>query len=279
VNSGGCESFLDGIFNALAINKCVEELKLVNNTSNGLKLKDSNTLKFIEKNSTLKCLNFSNIQFSEIEMKILNLSLMNNDSLTELDLSYSNFRGPFQFLEKMNLKKFTFLGILESLKLKDNLIYGDFGIKISYNYEQIIGFINHLKSNTSLTNLTLSNGYCKVEYIREFGEMIDYLSSHENIESIFLEEFIEMKEPTDYHQLLKNPKLKNLSLPWSIKSTDAFENLLNALNENENIQNLNISWNNRIDSQFYFEKISNKSLQTINMKGYLNHCLILRQWN
>jgi hypothetical protein len=37
---------------------------------------------------------------------------MVNESLTNLDISYSNFVGPYEFLEKNNLKKFRFAQII-----------------------------------------------------------------------------------------------------------------------------------------------------------------------
>jgi hypothetical protein len=58
-------------------------------------------LKFIEKNSTLKELDFSFISFTDQEMKIFNKSLMVNESLTNLDISYSNFVGLYEFLRKI----------------------------------------------------------------------------------------------------------------------------------------------------------------------------------
>jgi hypothetical protein len=110
------EKFLK-IFDSLSRNQSIEELKVACMDYDRLKLRFP--LDFIEKNTTLKSLDLSNVEkFSGSEKMLLNDALMKNNSLNELNLSFSDFQGPFEFLKKKNLKKFTFLGIWESSKQK-----------------------------------------------------------------------------------------------------------------------------------------------------------------
>jgi hypothetical protein len=132
--------FLDLLLNALSKNTSVENV-ILSNKSDKISLidLDFDLFKFLEKNSTLKSLIFGSAQFSGNQMKSLNESLLKNDSLTELNFFFSNFKGPFEFLKKKNLKTLNFhLYVL--------------GIENFQDFSQM------LKRNTSLKNLKLFTG-------------------------------------------------------------------------------------------------------------------------
>jgi hypothetical protein len=72
VNSNPDPFYLDGIFNALANNTSIQTLGLPQYFGIRMNLHYQNSLKFIEKNSTLKELDFFFISFTDQEMKIFN---------------------------------------------------------------------------------------------------------------------------------------------------------------------------------------------------------------
>jgi hypothetical protein len=141
----------DGILDSFSTNKNIESLKISMENITPWKLNNSNSLRFIEQNSTLKTLSLQYFQFDEIEMKILNDSLMGNNSLKDLDLSFSNFQGPFKFLKNNNLNNFTFMETWSSLE--------------SIHF---LDFCAHLKSNSSLIHLNLS----KIQFFINSFELV-----------------------------------------------------------------------------------------------------------
>jgi hypothetical protein len=91
-------------------NASVESLSISFSRDISLNLKDPNSLRFIEKNSTLKTLNFSSLTFKINEMSILN-DVLKNNTINSLVLSQSNFCGPFEFLKNGILEKLDFSSI------------------------------------------------------------------------------------------------------------------------------------------------------------------------
>jgi hypothetical protein len=237
---------LDGIFDSLALNKTVDFLKLTYGASAFLILGNSNSLRFIENNSTLKTLDLNHLMFTEEEMIILSEALLKNVSLTELNFSFSNFKGPFGFLQNKNLKVFSFMRIWKTLEKK--------------NFKD---FIYNLKHNSSLIDLDLSIGHSNMENLRE---IIGVLSQHKSIEILKLNRFSGKYDSIDFHKLLKNPTLKELKLNRSIRLVESLENILQGLNENQTLLTLDISGND-LDkdlSTFKF-KITNETLQKLNL--------------
>jgi hypothetical protein len=241
----GKEEYLDNIFDALSVNTSIETFNL----RLGMNLKDSNSLKFIEKNSTLKNLTFEHLKFKNNEMLILNDCLVKNDSIEFLNLSVSNFQGPFEFLKKKNLKIFKYHDIWDSL-----------------DFNEIDDFLKNMKSNTSLVDLDLSMSMKKIER-NKINELIEILKDHENIESISMADYqFENPEPIDFYKLLKNPKLKELKLNGSFGTSKELEKLFFALNENENLTNLHIS-NISNYPDWDHVKLTNKTLKKLIISG------------
>jgi hypothetical protein len=260
------ESFIVEILNALSRNHIIEELKFSNMKIGWYQ---HFSLQFLETNSTLKSLDLSYVQqFSEDNNMFLNDILMKNNSLTDLNLSYSDFFGPFEFLKKNNLKKFTFLGIWESLKPINPKKINLFGLELRFpDNRNVKDFVQCLKSNSSLIHLSLSKENSVEEKSKEFGGLIDVLSSHNTIECLSMKNFKKLKESKDFHKLLKNSKLKELKLEGSLETGNSFEKVLKALNKNENLTLLEVSGNEM--DYIYFEKfkITNNTIQTINLAG------------
>jgi hypothetical protein len=246
VNSGTL-CFLDLLLNALSKNASVENV-ILSNKSDKISLidLDSDLFKFLEKNSTLKSLIFGSAQFSGNQMKSLNESLLKNDSLTELNFFFSNFKGPFEFLIKKNLKSLNFhLYVLEIEKFQD--------------------FSQMLKRNTSLKNLKLFTRNGNDSQI-QFNEMIEILSKFETLETLALDN-IQSDSILNFHELLKNPSLRELSLCFSINSPKSFELIMKALNENEKLFSINLSWNLLFSLKWDENiKIENKNLQRIDLR-------------
>jgi hypothetical protein len=140
-------------------------------------------------------------------MKSLNKYLLKNDSLTELNFFFSNFKGPFEFLKKKNLKTLNFhLYVL--------------GIEDFQDFSQM------LKRNTSLKNLKLFTGNGN-DFDIQFNEMIEILSKFETLETLALDN-IQCDSILNFHELLMNPSLRELSLCFSIKSPKSFELIMKA---------------------------------------------------
>jgi hypothetical protein len=240
------EDYLSGIFDVLAKNTSVESLSISFSQDISLNLKDPNSLRFIEKNSTLKTLNFSSLAFETIEMTILNDALMKNNSITSLDLSHSNFCGPFEFLKNGTLKKFEFISIWNHyLSIDEN------------------EFLQNLKSSNSLTHLDLSSRlFVGVEIDKKkIQALIEVLESHQSITSLTMNYILNI----EFQKLLNNPKLEELSLDGS---ATFFDGIIVALNSNLTIKRLNLS-NTQFNSKMDWDnfKLTNKSLQTFKMSG------------
>jgi hypothetical protein len=253
---------MDTIFDLISINKSVEYFLITDCPSFKLNLKNINSLRFIEKNSTLKTLNLSNIYFSNIEMKVLNESLLMNQTLTELDFSHSNFNGPFEFLNQPNLKKFKYIGIW----------YHD-------ESEDLKEFFQNLKSS-KLNYLDLSVDYGIEFEITDIGDLINVLENHETIEILVMNCISNLKDSINFKQLLRNQKLKELHLIYGIDSSDSLRDLFIALNENDNLTHLDVSFNDHIHYQSTTKwddiKITNKTLQTLQMTSNIKFIFIQR---
>jgi hypothetical protein len=248
VDSSVGESFLETILESLSTNKTVEYLKITDSSFLELNLKDSNSLRFIEKNSNVKILDFSNVEFTDTEMKIFNYSLMKNNSIIELNLSGSVFKGPFEFLTKKNLKKFSFFESWNHL-----------------NFDSVNDFIKHLKFNQSNSlGFSMSRDDSDVE---ELGEILEVLMKLEKLESLEMDCLFE-DYSSHFYKLLKNTSLKYLKLRENI-SEDVFENLLKALNDNETLTHLDISLveNEDYPKDFSDLQINNKTLKTLKMNS------------
>jgi hypothetical protein len=238
------KGYLDRIFKVLAMNKSVEKLVLVGNSKIQMNLSDPNSLRFIETNSTLKTLNFSNIQFSHKEMNILGESLLKNDTLTELNFSFSNFTGPFDFLKKKNLKIFDFKEI--------------------WNFYSV-SFSQFLDSNSSLISLDLSpQFYDKYQNVDEIKTVIDILSDHKTLERITLNHFSDKYLNFDFSKLLKIQNLKELRLKNCL-TLKSLEYILIALNTNTSLTILDISENELTLEPKWEIKITNKILKCLDL--------------
>jgi hypothetical protein len=232
--------FLDEIFDSISVSNSMEALFL----KKKINLKDFNSLRFIQKNSSLKSLVFSGIYFSQLEMETLNDSLKNS-SLTSLNLSNGNFQGPFGFLGNDNLREFTFQSIPEAFNVKD--------------------FFQHLKINKSLRKLYLSLKYIVKEIQYDFEELFDIMSSHKTLKSLTIDYFDQLNV-SGFHKLLKNPNLKELHLTQCFSKLNQFENLMKELNNNESLTILDVSLN-RKQISWNDSKIRNKTLVKFDMEG------------
>jgi hypothetical protein len=245
---------LNLIFNALKVNKSIKEFKIAEYSDIELNLKEIESLQFIQENSIIKSLNFSHIKFKENEIKILNNCFMKNKSITNLDLSYSNFKSSFDFLQNNILEILTFS------KIWDVLNEEDFNI-----------FFQNLKSNQSLTELDLSfmdYGEGIMDSKQNINKFIDFISEEGNIEILTLNYFF---HTFDFHKLLKNSKLKKLRLVSSFpqKNPKPIADLFKILNENTTLLELKISENDMKGSSVNWNEIqiTNSSLEIINISG------------
>jgi hypothetical protein len=259
---------LNLIFNALKVNKSIKEFKIAEYSYIELNLKEFESLQFIQENSFIKSLNFSHINFKEKEIKILNECFMKNKSITNLDLSYSNFKSSFDFFQNNILKILTFKTIWDVLDEED------------FN-----NFFQNLKSNQSLTELDLSFGYEEgiIDSKQNIHKFIDFISEEGNIEYLTLNNFSHVKDSFDFHNLLKNSKLIKLSLVSSFPAENPkpIADLFKGLNENKTLLELKISgndmkgsdidWNDMKGSDVDWNEIqiTNSSLELINLSGRL----------
>jgi hypothetical protein len=240
------KDYLSQIFNALATNTSVECLNVSFSQEISLNLKDSNSLRFIEKNSTLKTLNLSSITFQINEMTILNETLMKNNSITSLDLSQSNFCGPFDFFQNGTLKKFEFRSIWEN-----------------YNSIKDVEFLQNLKSSDSLIDLDFSSNLFETINVdkEKFEALLEVLEGHRSITNLTMNYI----RKTGLQRLLKNPKLEKLTLEGIVSLIDDF---FMALNSNVTLKHLNISYSSFNPTIDWNEiKITNQSLQKFEMTG------------
>jgi hypothetical protein len=244
VNSGSGEYF-DDILDALAFNSTVETLELSHLSE--IHLNDPNSLKFLEKNQSIKTLNLGNVDFEKEQMIAMGEALKNNDSITELNFSFSNFSGSFKFLQKSNFKIFKFQNIWQRCaSLKD--------------------FVDNLKLNQSIIKLDVSSYLDEEELteVPEMHELIDVLSVHKRIEDLTWKEMKKFQNEAQYHKLLKNKSLKSLNLNHSLKSSKLF---FKELKNNQNLTFLDISskesW---IDLENF--KINNDSIETLIINGF-----------
>jgi hypothetical protein len=245
-NTLGIQHF-DEIFEALGLNQSVESLKI----GLELHLKHPESIKYLGNNQALKTIDFSRLFFKKEEKNALNDLLMNSKSITDLNFSFSNFEGPFDFLKKSNLKKLTFISIWKFFDPKN--------------------FIYNMKDNTSLTHLdvSLTHLFNPLNEISDVHLLIEILASHENIEEIIWNQMIYMHGSFEFQKLLKNPKLKKLNLNNSLKNSTLF---FEALNENNTLKNLDISMNKK--SEFEDFIIINESIETLDLHGNSKFSLI-----
>jgi hypothetical protein len=252
---------MDLIFDALRFNQSIKEFTFGLISNSPLHLKNVESLGFIEVNSSIKILDFSFLQFEKQEMECFEESLVKNKSITNLDLSYSNYSGSFQFLQNNILKKFSFAKIWSTkLDLKN--------------------FFENLKLNESLTILDLSFKRHHIGYKSDVGKkypeihkFIEMMSNFPgNVEHLILNLMSETKEMYDFHKLLKNPKLIKIELKnsFSSETVKSLANLLNGLNENNTLLSLDIGDGHISESLANLEEIqiSNKTLEELNLSSF-----------
>jgi hypothetical protein len=232
----------DEIFEALGLNQSVESLQI----GEELFLKHPESIKHLGNNQSLKTIDFSTLAFKKDEKRALNDLLMNSNSITDLNFSHSSFDGPFDFLKKSNLRKFTFINIWKFVDTKN--------------------FIHNMKENSSLTHLdvSLTQLFFSLDEVPEVDLLIEILASHENIEEIVWTHMIYMRGSFKFQNLLKNPKLKYLNLKKSLKSSTLF---FEALNENRTLEKLDISMHSNCEFEDFI--FTNKSIETLDLHGNL----------
>jgi hypothetical protein len=238
------------IFDALRINKSITNLKLSDFTQITMNLKNPESLQFIEENSTIRVLNLSHVQFLEMEMEILGESLTKNRSVTDLDLSNSNYSSSFNFLNKNFLKKLSFEKICE--------------LEIDFN-----NFFENLKFNESLTKLNLSfEKYGLNEDDNSFvHQFIDLMAEFNgNVEELILEYL-----PQNNYQLeklLKNQKIRKLDLTGShLDNSETILNLFKELNKNDTLIDLDISDIDMREAFWDELQFQNSTIVSLNFMG------------
>jgi hypothetical protein len=243
---------LDSIFNALKVNKTVQEFYIGNFKQIKLNLQKTESLRFLEVNTSIKDLNFENIFFKDVESELLGESLMKNKTITKLNLSLCNYGGKFDFLQNNTLKSFFFRRIWE-----DNL------------QVNVKNFLENLKSNHSLIELELSFGFSKnLKENTDIDEFIDIISEHKgNIRILTLNYMKFSEQPIDFHKLLKNPKIKELRLTKSFTSAKSLIEFFNKLNNNNTIEYLDVSENNFGEYYVNWEiQSTQKSIEFLNIE-------------
>jgi hypothetical protein len=207
-------------------------------------LKNPDSLKFIEKNQTMKTLNLSTVQFNIYQMKVLGETLYNNETISSLSLSESNFKGSFQFLKKSNLKTFNFTKI---------------------PCEGVQDFIDHFTQNDSIEFLdfSISSFDDDLKISKWMNSLIEILSNHKKMKHISWEMLQSPNENISFHKLYKNPNLEILDLCY-FKSKP-----LNIyLNELDNTSLKELSILNKWTFQGLNE-IKNHSIEKLYLRGTL----------
>jgi hypothetical protein len=234
----------------LEVNTSISKFFISGYSTFQLNLHSIESLRFIEKNSSIKELDLSFIQFNEIESKFLGECLMKNNSITSLDLSESNFKGSFDFLRLDKLKSCTFTFLFSEIDFK--------------------GFLENLKLNTSLKKLDIALKYLNEDSNFFFHNLIDILSEHSgNIEDLSFNGVIYPGKPIEFHKLLKNSKIQKLSLVDSIEISESFEKILKGLSDNNTLLHLDISGNlSEYESDDLNDvQFSNSSIEFFNIAG------------
>jgi hypothetical protein len=240
------------IFNALRINKSITDLKFSEFAQITLNLKNPESLQFIEENSTIRVLNLSYFQFSEMEMEILGESLTKNRSVTDLDLSNSNYSSSFNFLKKNFLKKFSFAKI--------------WGLEIDFK-----NFFENLKFNESLTKLNLSFGYGLSEDDNSLvHKFIDFMAEFNgNVEELIFN--ILPQNNYQLEKLLKNQKIRKLDLMGShLDNSETILNLFKELNKNDTLIYLDISNTDLREANWDELQFENSTIESLNFMGNSN---------
>jgi hypothetical protein len=239
------QGYLDLIFSALEINQSVETFRISGYSPIELDLRNSETLRFLEKNSSIRILDFSCITFQTSEMKIFNESLMKNKTITNLGLNFSNYCGPFDFLQNNILKLFTFSNIWNVLE-----------------EENAKNLFDNLKLNHSLTDLNFS--YELNSMIQEFIDLMSEFTG--NIEKLEISNVLNTEEVYDFNKLLKNQKIKVLDLTQSFHP-ERLVDFLNKLSYNNTITRLILDENNMENYTDDDIKISNSSIESFYFSG------------
>jgi hypothetical protein len=237
---------LDLIFSALEINQSVETFRISEYSPIELDLRNSETLRFLEKNSSIRILDFSLITFQKSEMKIFNESLMKNKTITNLSLNSSNYGGPFDFLQNNILKLFTFSNIWNVLK-----------------EENAKNLFNNLKLNRSLTDLNFSDFHKVSEELNSMvQDFIDLMSEFTgNIEILDISKLSNTEGVYGFNKLLKNQKIKVLVLTQSFHP-EPLVDFFNKLSYNNTITRLILNDNNMENYTDDDIKISNSSIES-----------------
>jgi hypothetical protein len=226
------------IFEALKFNQTIESLTLVDKNSIKLDLKSNKSLEFIETNQTLKSLNLSRINFSNEQMELISQLLCKNQSITELDFSYSNYEGSFEFLKDQNMKQLKYFKF-ENMK-----------------HQSVIHFVKNFQWNQSLNDLNLSFGFNSSrynitnkileggeDYVELIDELMDLISNHKSMNSFTLRTTNVMKSSHKFKKLLKNTNLTELSLNLTLREfNEGIIEFFEELNNNESLTNLEVSF-------------------------------------
>jgi hypothetical protein len=245
------QGYLDVIFDAIKINQSVKEFQISKNPNFKLNLKNLESLRFIEVNSTITMLNLNWIVFTEEEIYILGDTLKKNKSITNLDFSRTNYSGSFDFLQNNILKNFSFVDLWN----------------LTFDFQN---FLFNLKSNESLIELDVSYRqfwtYGEIEKeMNEIHEFIDTMSGFKgNIYDLKLN-YLGWKSNTyPIFKLLKNPKIQKLEL-MSCLSIKSVVDFMEELKSNETLTSLNLSDSNNLNwDEIQF---SNQNIVDLYMKS------------
>jgi hypothetical protein len=251
--------YLDLIFKALDSNIFVKSLNISHFSLIELNLNDSESLRFIEMNSCLENLNLSSINFKEIEIKLIGEYLINNKSITKLNLSNSNYSGSLDFLKNNILKEFSFK---EIWKIKEQNSY----------MTDFQNFFDNFKANKSIKVLNLSYGFQSTICNPIVDDFINIMSEHEgNVEELTLNRMFNSNETLNFHKLLKNKKIKKLELNelFTSKTCESMAKFLLNLKDNDNLTSLDLSENDIGESNEAWDKIqiSHKGIETLNLSS------------
>jgi hypothetical protein len=244
--------YLDCILKALSVNKTVESIKFSKEKLIQLNLEDINSLRFIEKNNTIKSLDLSLITFNKSEMKIISDSLKKNHTNTEINFTSSNFEV-FDFLS--GCKK------LKTLKFD-----------ASFCYFNPLNLIKNLELNESLTSfeldlhkLNMNATTLNVEIILNY--LVKVLSNHPNLKHISLEYLNHVYGDIKLVGLLfKMQQLEELNLKHC--STINFEELFS--NISESLIKLDLS-NNNMENFTLNQEIKNQSIEYLNLNSNIEN--------
>eukprot|EP01080_Neovahlkampfia_damariscottae_P011602 gene11602-4845_t len=188
---------LDLIFNALFYNKTVDTFSI---NYSGLNLQSDSTLEFIKYTKSITHLDMNNIEFTENQIKIFDKCLKESKTINHLDLSYTNYKGDFSFLQNKNIKVLVFEGIWNEYEnIKENFIF-------------------ELQSNSSLIELNIR--YCHDETF-DIEDLIDVLKAHPKLKILDLSEIPFIFKSNEMHRILESETLTSINFSLNyVKGND-----------------------------------------------------------